>query len=422
MRALALPRARPVAVGLLLLLGVGLVLFDVWRWWSWRHPEDRGDYAGADWAVPRRGLGHLSCYAFRDRDHDGRYGLGDEPMAGMAIEMTAPSGARAIVRSNLTGFVNFDMSRFARRAHIRRAGRYEFRALVPPGWILTSGSPVQRSRVEELLGAPMDLVSPDPPRPFGFAPVLSLTGRCLALGRDGTLAAAPETVVVAAGPGGRRDTVRVGADGGFRLAAVPGPWRLTFVRPGLPAFEREIEVRDAPVHLAGLVLGDQRPAHAGSPVVVDFESIAGSMVRKVPSGVAGLDWDYLNAIEVVGSGGEGYANTLSSGRYVGYSSSGHPVTISREGGFDLRGAYVGGAHRSAEGEMLRVRAFRGDRLVADDEVPLSALGPVWLDADYRAVDRVVLSTRHYWQFAIDDLVVSARTDAGGPAPAAGNAE
>jgi hypothetical protein len=52
--------------------------------------------------------------------------------------------------------------------------------------------------------------------------------------------------------------------------------------------------------------------------------------------------------------------------------------------------------------------------VADDELTLTALGPVWLDAGFHAVDRVVLRARHSWQFAVDDLQLSARADQAAP--------
>ena len=45
------------------------------------------------------------------------------------------------------------------------------------------------------------------------------------------------------------------------------------------------------------------------------------------------------------------------------------------------GAYFVVAWPEAEGEILIVEAFRDGQRVARDEVGLSALGPVWLQAD-----------------------------------------
>ena len=55
----------------------------------------------------------------------------------------------------------------------------------------------------------------------------------------------------------------------------------------------------------------------------------------------------MNAIDAA-TGGDAYANNVTSGRYVGYGSSGHPVTISRAGGFDFFGAYFGVGSRDVE--------------------------------------------------------------------------
>jgi hypothetical protein len=392
---------RPAAA--LLVIGCSLILFDLWRLWRWHHPTDDGGYRQAGWSKPHRGQTHLSGYAFRDRDRDGRYDLGDQPMAGVAIELFGPGRDRTIVRSNLSGFANFDMSRSRWRAAIRRPGDYTMAVKAPPGWRLTTANGEQGTRIEALPGAPADLVSANPPGPFGLAPDLVIAGRCWTRAADGALVPASNGTISAAGPGARIEPAPLAPDGSFRLEAQPGLWRIACSQPGGALAGRDLEVRDAPAYVAGLVLGEPRLAPAGERGVVDFESITGTPTRKVPSGTAGIDWTYLNAIESVWADGDGYVNTVTSGHYVGYSSSGHPVTLAREGGFDLRGGYFGSAHRAAEGETLRLRAYRSGVLVAEDEVELSSLGPIWIDTDYRRVDRVELATLHYWQFAVDDL-------------------
>jgi hypothetical protein len=415
-------------VAALLIVGIALILFDLGRWWRWRHPADDGGYSRADWSKPHRGEIHLSGYVFRDRNRDGRYDPGDQPMAGVAIEIVDPHGAGTIERSNLSGFANFDMSRSRWRAAIRRPGSYTMTAKLPPGWSLTTGNAEQATRIEALPGAPADLVSANPPGAFGLAPELSIRGRCFSRMADGGLAPAADGSVSAAGPGPNTESVHLASDGGFRLAATPGRWRIACSSPGLAPIARDLEVRDAPIYVAGLVVGESQPETARQRTVVDFDSITGTPTRKVPSGTAGIDWTYLNAIESVWADGDGYVNTVTSGHYVGYSSSGHPVTLSRAGGFDLRGGYFGSAHRAAEGETLRLRAYRSGALVAEDQVELSSLGPIWIDTDYRRVDRVELATLHYWQFAVDDLELAtpeggggtSATDssAGSPSPAA----
>jgi hypothetical protein len=408
-------RRHPVALALFL-LGLTLVAVDVGCWVRARvRAIDRGDYAPrSDWEAPNRGGTHTFAYVFRDRDRDGRFDLGDRPMAWVAVELTAPDGRRTILRSNLAGFANFDMSRFRRGAPVHAPGEHTFRTLVPQGWVLTTRNALQRARMVSFPGAPADLVVEDPPGPVGLAPALSLTGRCVRRGPDGSLVGAADGEVDALGPGGKRLRLRVGADGTFSTPAVPGRWQLTIQSSASAApLRREVEVRDAPVVVGGLPLGEPAPALMGPLQSLDFESITGATIAKIPAGVGGLEWDYLHVLAVTADDPVGYANTLSSGRYVAYGSAGQPVTLTRPGGFDFRGAYLGAAQPEAEGETLRAQAYRGGRLVADDEAKLSALGPVWLDADYRQVDRVVLSTRHYWHFAMDDMAFSTGAAATG---------
>jgi hypothetical protein len=138
---------------------------------------------------------------------------------------------------------------------------------------------------------------------------------------------------------------------------------------------------------------------------VDFENISGSDLVEMPSGVGGLNWNNLIAVDFIIYNGEGYMNTSMSGRYVGYNSSGHPATLWRDDGFDFVGGYFGVAWMLAQGETLSVKAWRNGVLVADEAIRLSSLGPVWFDADFRGVQKVVLSTSHFWQFVADDLVV-----------------
>ncbi len=426
MRLLARWRGHPLATALLL-VGLALIAGDLWRWWSWRQAHrDRGSYSPrADWNAPYGGAIHLSGYAFRDHDRDGRLDLGDRSIAWVAFEVTGPGVEGALARTNASGFANFDMSLSRRDAVIRRPGDYTFRALVPPGWRVTTGNAVQTVHLKILHGAPADLVAETPPAPVGLAPRLTLTGRCTVHGPDGSLVPLAGGRVEARGPGGRRAATRTGPDGRFEIPVTPGSWRLR-VRDaaGADRLERAVEVRDAPVYVAGLVLDEPVPPRAGRPERLGFDSVTTRFTAKIPSGTAGLDWDNLNALDAVTAETAGYLNTLASGRYVAYNCSGHPVTLSRPEGFDLYGASVGAGLPTAEGETLHAEAYRHGRLVASDDVVLSALGPVWLDADYRDVDRVVFSTRRYWQFVMEDLVYSTRGGAPAPggAPAAGDAD
>ena len=127
--------------------------------------------------------------------------------------------------------------------------------------------------------------------------------------------------------------------------------------------------------------------------------------KKIPNKHLGLNWDYLLAVDNQQYNGPGYVNGLTSGHAVAYNSSGHPVTISALEGevFDFVGGYFSVAWNNAQGETLDIAAWRGDERVATHELKLSYLGPVWLDADLRSIDKLTLTSRHYWQFVADDL-------------------
>ena len=63
-------------------------------------------------------------------------------------------------------------------------------------------------------------------------------------------------------------------------------------------------MRDAPVVFGGLVAGDEDPLTrdarpSGAPRIIDFESVTRRPIAKIPSGFAGLDWDYFNAMDVL---------------------------------------------------------------------------------------------------------------------------
>ena len=90
---------------------------------------------------------------------------------------------------------------------------------------------------------------------------------------------------------------------------------------------------------------------------------------------------------------------------MAYNSSGHPVTISAPEGefFDFVGGYFSVAWPTAEGEVLNIAAWRESQLVSSSRLTLSYLGPTWLEADLRSIDRLTLTTSHYWQFVVDDL-------------------
>jgi hypothetical protein len=388
------------------LVASGLLLFAAWAlWWREKEPPTRAYDDRSGWSAPTlTGPLNYSAYTYRDRNRNGVLDLGDRPLASIRVTMTTPRGRRVRRVSNLSGFVNFPMttSLLAWRTDIRRPGEYTFRADIPPGWDATSGNAEQRSAFAELAGSPTGLISLNPTRPVGLAPKLTITGRIAA--QQGVLAPGRASLFADRGAGEQR--VALSRDTTFEIPVTPGRWRLIAVDSTNGQREvRQVDVRDVPVRLATIVLGRLRALPAPQRQTLDFESVTGSFVAKIPAGYGGLEWDYLNAIDSVPAKGEGYVNAAVSGRYVGYSSSGHPVTLSRRGGFDFVGGYLGLAWGVAEGETLEVEAWRDGALVGQETIRLSALGPIWFEADYRGVDRVHLKTAHYWQFVVDDLLV-----------------
>jgi hypothetical protein len=167
---------------------------------------------------------------------------------------------------------------------------------------------------------------------------------------------------------------------------------------------RAVEVgRGAPVTLSAITPGRDEPPPLGAARTVGFDDLVSTAVMEVPNGYGGLCWRNWVATHQRNYNGEGYVNGAMSGEFVGYNSSGHPATIWCDRPFDFVGGYLSAAWLTVEGEIVRIRAWRGDDLVYRDALPLSAMGPVYFAADYRSVTRIEFATDHYWQVVVDDL-------------------
>jgi hypothetical protein len=140
---------------------------------------------------------------------------------------------------------------------------------------------------------------------------------------------------------------------------------------------------------------------------VDFNGVTPRGLRKIPSGYAGLNWFNLNAISRdFQSGNEGYVNGNTSGDHMCYTSSGHPAELWSERPFGFHSVMISSGWLRAEGEMAKIESWRGDELVASDEIAVSALTPVHYAPMLKDITRVRFSSKHYWQLAIDDLVLA----------------
>jgi hypothetical protein len=364
-------------------------------------------YAPRDWSSAQgSSQGKISVFAFRDRNRNGRYDRTDLPMAGVGVRLTRPDGARHMRSSNTNGYTNFSMAIGGEGSDITEVGRpHRFEVLVPPGFLVTTGNAVQEARFRSLTGAPAGMVAENPPAVVGLAPALWISGRVAP--PTGPAHASQLTAIAA---DGERFAVTIDDTGHFRFSAKPGAWRLRLsgADGSTQPIERRVHVFDTPVVVSALRPSRHQPAQ--SLRTEDFEYLHRAEIDKIPNGYAGLDWDYLLAVDNQLYRGPGYVNVLISGRAVAYNSSGHPATISALPGerFDFAGAHFAVAWPSAEGETLIAEAWRDGVLVGKDQLTLSFLGPVWFDADYQAIDRLTLTTEHYWQFVVDDMRFAVR--------------
>lgn len=378
--------------------------------------QDEDWYAARDWQEGRESSLNISVFVFRDRNRNGVYDVGDLPMASTVVTLEKPNGSTTYKRSNINGYTNFGMRFGDDNADIGLADKpYSFELQVPPGWAVTTANQRQSTEFNHLPGSVSGLVAKSPPAVIGMAPDLIVRGTLLSSGSGQLLATAQ-------GPEGKVLEIAPDQQGAFSFRAVPGEWRLQLTdQVNGHAVIRKFHVHDAPVQLAAVDVLEDLPEPLHQEVLQDFDYLDRSFIDKIPSGNLGLGWDYLLAVDNQTYGGPGYVNILSSGHAVGYNSSGHPVTISSIGpgeSFDFVGAYFGTAWRQAEGETLVVEAWRGAQRIGREEVALSYLGPVWFQADYRAIDRLTIATEHYWQFVTDDM--QFRVDTAGASGDVGN--
>jgi hypothetical protein len=338
---------------------------------------------------------NISVFIFRDIDASGIYDLGDRPFAHIAVEL----GNGPMIRSNISGFANFRASAVQRDREIVNPGTYYFRVVPPPGWRITTGNEEQPVPIELLLGAPGDLIAADPADPVGLAPDLEIIGRVPTVG-EGEMAS-----VTVSGPTAEEpQSVALDDRNAFARAASPGLWSIETRYGNGQATRRRVEVSRYPVVLSTLPPDTRSNVPASRETALFDELIANESVAKIPSGYAGLNWHNWVVTHNRTYGGDGYINGTMSGEYVAYNGSGHPVSIDSENPFHFVGGYFTSAWADAEGETLHVEGWRGEQLVYEDEIRLSALGPVFFAADYRDLTRLEFFTEHYWQVVADDLV------------------
>ena len=355
------------------------------------------------WGEPSGGEMNISSFVFSDRNGNGLYDVGDRPMANVAVVMSFNSRPRRTQRTNINGFANFKMSALQADHDIVVPGQYDFHVMPPPGWTITTGNAVQTSEFQRLQGAPGDMIAVKTSDPVGLAPDLYIRGTVDTSSGD-------TMEVTATGPDSHKVSVPVDGQGGFRIPVSQGRWVIEIVDQQTHAkTERTVDVDRFPVVLSEILPGQQDEKGSSSTSDVDFDTlISGKTVEKIPSGYKGVNWhNWVNTNNEFYNG-EGYINGTMSGDYVAYNGSGHPAAIDSTEPFDFVGGFFSLAWSEVEGETLHIKAWRGERLVHEDQLPLSAMGPVYFDAGYTGLTRLELRTEHFWQFVADDLRLGVR--------------
>ncbi|MBL8584493.1 MAG: hypothetical protein JNL61_20000, partial [Rhizobiaceae bacterium] len=279
------------------------------------HAGDADFYPKRVWGGFNGGELNTSLLVFNDVNRNGRYDLADRSLQFIAVELDRPNGRSIIERTNSGGFANFKMSVALRDRPVVDPGRYSMRVLPPPGWSVTTGNIRQESDYVITPGAPGDMKALRTTHPVGLAQNLSISGQARAGAK-----------VRATGPDGAAVDVAMASDGRFRFEAASGEWSIAITDADGRAERRSVHVDHAPVTMSAQAVDD---AAAPQPLpvqrIVTFDDLMQApQVREVPSGYGALDWYNFVAMHQYFTGGPGYLNTVSSGEFIAYNSSGHP--------------------------------------------------------------------------------------------------
>jgi hypothetical protein len=353
------------------------------------------DYAlRTDWTRSRGKLNY-SSFVFFDVDRDGRYSLGDRPMGGIKVRLIRDDRVIASARTNCNGFANFVSSSRKRKAPIHKPGSYEFAVSVPDGWTATSGNARQVADFKLLPGSPPGIGIDEMMRPVGIAPDRVVRGRLV----DGA-----GLSIEALRGDGAIDRAEISDQPAFRYSVPETANALVLSSAGS---KWHVRASAYPIDLGLLDPDRGSPDPGRTSETITFDDVNPRGLRKVPSGYAGLNWFNLNALARDFSGNaQGYVNGNTSGDHVAYTSGGLPAELWSDTPFDFIGVHLSSAWLDSEGEVGRIESWRGDRLVASDTVTLSALTPVFYSPMLPGITRIRFTTAHYWQMALDDLVIA----------------
>ncbi len=348
---------------------------------------------------------NISVFIFNDKNQNGKYDLGDSAMTGIVTQLIKPNGMVIDEKSNKAGYANFKMALGSSNYRDINTVQeiYTFNTLIPPNWKVTTNNKKQKILFNEKVGSPGGLIASNAPNWVGLAPNLTIKGR-LRTNKGENL---PKDINIhARGPNGKIKNLKLKNSGEYNFDVEQGKWELLFESKSRNWEKiKKIEVNHAPIRIMDILIGSKELPRNKNLRLENFDWINFSQLEKIPNGHLDLNWNYLMAVHHRNSSGPGYNNVLNSGHGIGYNSSGHPVTITANKGesFDFIGGYFTVGWNQANGEIINLQGFRNGKKIAENKFKLSYLGPIWIEADLRRIDKLIIATEHYWQFGAEDL-------------------
>ena len=348
---------------------------------------------------------NISVFTFNDRNRNGIYDLGDSVMAGVQTELKKYDGRVISEKSNKNGYANYKM--FLGSSNYRNISKgnevYSFKVLEPPNWVITTNNKTQNIIFLDKVGSPSGIIADEAPNWVGLAPILTIQGKITS-----TNSKLPKDLRMnAINPIGKKKKIEISKNGKFLIKAEQGKWELQFIAESINwKLKRKFTVNHAPIEIINININNEQISQKKKKIIENFDWIKYSRLEKLANNHLGLNWNYLLAMNHQNSRGPGYVNVLNSGHAIGYNSSGHPVEIKAKKGefFDFIGGYFAVAWSKSNSELLIIEAFRNNKKILKNEIKLSHFGSKWVEADIRNIDKLILRTKHYWQFATDDLM------------------
>lgn len=343
----------------------------------------------SDWSQSR-GETNLSVYVFNDLNGNGIYDIGDRALANIATGLSQNNTPVSAARTNINGFANYAASTSSSSAPLSSTGIFEFEVFVPPGWRVSTENRVQVREIIVVKGSNAGLGMAEMLHPVGLERYKFIRGTFempsagpLALLQDGDMIAQADLAI------------------GEEFLWPVGPGEYELVSNGT---RRKVQVGAYPVDIGTFATA---PTSEGPSRIIGFENMAPSGLQKTPNGYEGLNWFNLNIISSTNLPENiGYVNGATSGQNILYTSSGHPATISANTPFDFNAINLSVAWPKAEGETAIFSFYRGDELVLQDRIGLSAYGPITYQPRVQGITWIALSTAHNWQMVIDDIAVN----------------